>query len=165
MTEDFCVFSRTVRNPNFIFSLIREDSGAGVIDIQLIRSEDIFKIVRRDFLITEVWAYLHSFFRDGKDAAAFADCLLVMGMVSQDPACCLQQLLCHGVWIPAADNSLFSQAETGRMLRLFKVEHLSLQVYCLAWSRFCILPVFSLNGCYCTWISHWWVLSCWDWAF
>lgn len=67
------MFSRTVRNPNFIFSLIREDSGAGVIDIQLVRSEDIFQIVRRDFLITEVWAYLHSFFRDGKDAAAFAD--------------------------------------------------------------------------------------------
>lgn len=54
MTDDSHVFSRAVRNPNFIFSLIREDSGAGVIDIQLVRSEDIFQIVRRDFLITEV---------------------------------------------------------------------------------------------------------------
>lgn len=158
MTDDSHVFSRAVWNPNFIFILIREASGAGVIDSWGVRSEDIIQIDKRDFVTTEVWAFLHSCFRDGKDAAAFADsCVAGDGDGAPRPvytSCC--------VWIPAADKSSFSQAETGRMLKLFELEHLSLQVYCLAWSGFCILPLFSLSECCCILISHWWVLSCLD---
>lgn len=150
----------SVWNPNFIFSLIRKVSGAGVIDSQPVRSEDIFQIDKRDFLTTEAWAYLPSCSGLGRMLQFWqAPVLLVMGMVPQDPACCFHQLLYHGVWIPAAD-SLLSQAQTGRMLKFSELEQLSLQVYCLTWSRFCVLPVFSLSEC--DWISHWWVLSCWD---
>lgn len=124
MADDSHVFSEAVWNPNFIFILIREPSDAGVIDSQLVRSEDIFQIDKRDLITTEVWAYLCSCFRDGKDAAAFADSCAV-GDGDGAPRSCL--------FIPAAvcesllQATHFLKQRQGWCLNS-ELEHLSLQV-------------------------------------